>query len=231
MTTAIFAGRTALVTGGSRGIGRAIVQMLAEHGAKVAINYQHNAEAAQEILAQVESCGTEGMAVQADVSQQAEVEQMIAQVRAAFGPVELLVNNAGIAYTQEHGEFGFAEWDRMFAVNVHGPFLTTWAVKDEMIARRFGRIVNISSLAALAAQAEHDPLRYDEGSRHRLHSAMRPSVCRAQCANQLPSAGANGYRAGALGQPRPSRRAHRQHSAGTDGRSGGDGVGGSLFIV
>ena len=148
MTTAIFAGRTALVTGGSRGIGRAIVRMLAEHGAKVAINYQHNAEAAQEILAQVESCGTEGMAVQADVSQQAEVEQMIAQVRAAFGPVELLVNNAGIAYTQEHGEFGFAEWERMFAVNVHGPFLTTWAVKDEMIARRFGRIVNISSLAA-----------------------------------------------------------------------------------
>ena len=69
------------------------------------------------------------MAVQADVSQQTEVEQMIAQVRAAFGPVELLVNNAGIAYTQEHGEFGFAEWERMFAVNVHGPFLTTWAVK------------------------------------------------------------------------------------------------------
>ena len=64
MTTAIFAGCTALVTGGSRGIGRAIVQMLAEHGAKVAINYQHNAEAAQEILAQVEACGTEGMAVQ-----------------------------------------------------------------------------------------------------------------------------------------------------------------------
>ena len=88
------------------------------------------------------------MTVQADVSQQAEVEQMVAQVRAAFGPVELLVNNAGIAYTQEHGEFGFAEWERMFAVNVHGPFLTTWAVKDEMIARRFGRIVNISSLAA-----------------------------------------------------------------------------------
>ena len=69
MTTALFAGRTALVTGGSRGIGRAIVRMLAEHGARVAINYQHNDKAAQEILAQVEACGSEGMAVQADVAQ------------------------------------------------------------------------------------------------------------------------------------------------------------------
>jgi NAD(P)-dependent dehydrogenase (short-subunit alcohol dehydrogenase family) len=73
----------------------------------------------------------------------------VGEIRAKFAPVELLINNAGIATAAEHGEFGFAEWERMFAVNVDGPFLTTWAVKDEMIAASFGRIVNISSLAAI----------------------------------------------------------------------------------
>jgi NAD(P)-dependent dehydrogenase (short-subunit alcohol dehydrogenase family) len=74
---------------------------------------------------------------------------MVGEIRAKFAPVEFLINNAGIATAAEHGEFGFAEWERMFEVNVDGPFLTTWAVKDEMIAASFGRIVNISSLAAI----------------------------------------------------------------------------------
>ena len=73
---------------------------------------------------------------------------MVGDIRDRFGPVGLLVNNAGIATSDEHDEFGFEEWARMFAVNVDGPFLTTWAVKGEMITAGFGRIVNISSLAA-----------------------------------------------------------------------------------
>ena len=149
MTKGIFANRTALVTGGGRGIGRAICRMLAENGARVAINYQNNTEAAQETLALVEKCGAEGLLVQADVALEADVGRMVGGIRAKFAPVELLINNAGIATAAEHGEFGFAEWERMFAVNVDGPFLTTWAVKDEMIAASFGRIVNISSLAAI----------------------------------------------------------------------------------
>jgi len=149
MAEGIFAGHSALVTGGGRGIGPSICRMLAENGARVAINYQRNSEAAQETLAQVRACGAEGILVQADVAQEGDVERMVEQVREEFGPVELLVNNAGIATSEEHDEYGFAEWERMFAVNVDGPFLTTWAVKDEMIARRFGRIVNISSLAAI----------------------------------------------------------------------------------
>ena len=149
MSGGIFAGRTALVTGGGRGIGRAICRMLAENGARVAINFQHNAEAAQETLTLVEECGAEGLLVQADVALETDVGRMVGEIRAQFAPVELLVNNAGIATAAEHGEFGFAEWERMFAVNVDGPFLTTWAVKDEMIAAGFGRIVNISSLAAI----------------------------------------------------------------------------------
>ena len=149
MIRGVFTGRTGLVTGGGRGIGRAICQMLAENGAKVAINFQQNELAAREVLARVEQCGAQGLLVQADVASEADVERMIREIGAEFGPVELLVNNAGIAVAEEHDEFGFAEWQRMFAVNVDGPFLTTWAVKDAMIASGFGRIVNISSLAAI----------------------------------------------------------------------------------
>ena len=102
MAEGIFAGYSALVTGGGRGIGRSICRMLAENGARVAINYQRNSEAAQETLTQVRDCGAEGMLVQADVAQEGDVERMVDQVRQEFGPVELLVNNAGIATSEEH---------------------------------------------------------------------------------------------------------------------------------
>ena len=148
MAEGVFAGRTALVTGGGRGIGRAICRMLAENGAKVAINYQGNVEAARETLAAIEVAGGEAMLARADVASEQEVGRMVGDIRDRFGPVGLLVNNAGIATSDEHDEFGFEEWARMFAVNVDGPFLTTWAVKGEMITAGFGRIVNISSLAA-----------------------------------------------------------------------------------
>ena len=149
MSAPIFENRTAVVTGGARGIGRAICKMLADNGARVAINYQQNESAARDTLALVEASGATGLIVQADVSQEADVERMMHEVRTNFGPVDLLVNNAGIAATEEHGEFGFDVWKRMFEVNVDGPFLTTWAVKDEMVERQYGRIVNISSLAAV----------------------------------------------------------------------------------
>ena len=149
MAEGVFAGRTALVTGGGRGIGRAMCRMLAETGAKVAINYQGNVEAARETLAAIEVAGGEAMLARADVASEQEVGRMVGDIRDRFGPVGLLVNNAGIATSDEHDEFGFEEWAGMFAVNVDGPFLTTWAVKGEMITAGFGRIVNISSLAAL----------------------------------------------------------------------------------
>ena len=144
-----FAGRTALVTGGSRGIGRSTCVMLAEQGARVAINYTSNEEAAKTALGMVEEAGAEGMIVRADVSSEADVNRMVAEVRSRMGPVDLLVNNAGIAANQPHGELAFADWKRMFEVNVDGVFLPTWAVKDEMIARRYGRIVNVASLAGV----------------------------------------------------------------------------------
>ena len=149
-----FSNRTALVTGGSRGIGRAICQMLAEGGARVAVNYRENAKAAEETLEHLSSVGAEGFPIQADVSQASEVDRMIEAVRDRFGPIDLLVNNAAIGAVQNHDEFGYEEWQQMFRINVDGPFLTTWAVKDEMLERNFGRIVNISSLAGIAIKGD-----------------------------------------------------------------------------
>jgi 3-oxoacyl-[acyl-carrier protein] reductase len=149
MTERIFQGRTALVTGGSRGIGRAIALMLATNGARVAVNYERNEKAAHDALRLIREVGGRGIAVQADIAKAADVERMLAQVRTEIGPIDFLVNNAGIADTVPHEQLTFAHWKRTFEVNVDGVFLTTWGVKDEMIARRFGRIVNISSLAGL----------------------------------------------------------------------------------
>lgn len=149
MTDRIFEGRTAIVTGGSRGIGKAIVLRLASEGARVAVSYERNERAARETLKQVEAAGGSGIIVQGNVAQPAEVDRMVAQTREQLGPIDFLVNNAGIAETVTHAELTFARWKQMLDVNLDGTFLTTWAVKDEMIARRFGRIVNVSSLAGL----------------------------------------------------------------------------------
>ncbi len=154
MNERIFDGRTALVTGGARGIGRAICVRLAEEGAKVAVNFERNADAAAETLKLIQDQGGAGITVQADVSRQADVERMVALTRERLGPIDFLVNNAGISRNLPHDQLTFAMWKRMFEVNVDGPFLTTWAVKDEMIARRFGRIVNISSLAGVVKKKD-----------------------------------------------------------------------------
>lgn len=148
MADKLFAGRTALVTGGGRGIGRAVCQMLAVEGARVAVNYQRQSIAAEETVKLISGAAEKAIAVQADVSKPEDVGRMVETIRRELGPVDLLVNNAGIAESKPHSALTFARWREMFAVNVDGPFLCTWAVKDEMIARKFGRIVNVSSLAA-----------------------------------------------------------------------------------
>ena len=154
MSKPIFEGRTALVTGGARGIGRAICVMLAENGAKVAINYERNETAARETLTLLGEAANQAIIVQADVSRDDQVERLMSTVRERLGGVDLLVNNAAIAENTPHAKLTFADWKRMFEVNVDGPFLTTWAVKDEMIKRRYGRIVNVSSLAAIALKKD-----------------------------------------------------------------------------
>ena len=143
------AGRVALVTGGSRGIGRAISEQLAAAGARVAVNYRSDHDAAAETVAAIQSAGGTATAVAADVSNETDVDRLITDVEAALGPVDLLVNNAGIFDYGDHHETTVQLWHRTIAVNLTSAFLVSWAVKDGMIQRGYGRIVNVASIAAL----------------------------------------------------------------------------------
>lgn len=141
-------GRIALVTGASRGIGRAIAIALARCGADVAVNYRKQKGEAQVTLQQITSQGRRAMEVQADVSRSPEVAHMIAGIEKGLGPVDILVNNAGIALHQNIEETREADWDEVLAVNLKSVFLVTQAVLPGMRQRRWGRIINISSGAA-----------------------------------------------------------------------------------
>lgn len=147
-----FSGRVALVTGGSRGIGRACCKRLAECGADVAVNYRANKEAAQESAAAVEQAGARSIIVQADVADADAAGHMVSKVEDHLGPIDLLVNNAGIFDVGSHKDITADLWQQTIDCNLTGTYHVTWAVKDGMINRGFGRIVNIASIAALAAR-------------------------------------------------------------------------------
>jgi 3-oxoacyl-[acyl-carrier protein] reductase len=142
------AGKVALVTGGSRGIGRAIAVALAEAGADVAVNYRTRKRDADQVRALVEEAGQRCVTVRADVSAAAEVARMVESVEGALGPVAILVNNAGIVRPQPVHEISEADWDQILDVNLKSVFLVTQAVLPGMRAAGWGRIVNLSSTAA-----------------------------------------------------------------------------------
>jgi 3-oxoacyl-[acyl-carrier protein] reductase len=146
-------GHVALVTGGSRGIGAAVAVALAEAGAAVAVNYRERADDANAVVATITAKGGRAMAVAADVSQAAAVTAMVEQVAAGLGPVDILVNNAGIAIVRGVDELTEDDFDRTILVNLKSAFLCTQAVLPAMRARKWGRIVNITSGAARGAGA------------------------------------------------------------------------------
>jgi 3-oxoacyl-[acyl-carrier protein] reductase len=137
-------GRVALVTGASRGIGRAIALAFAERGAAIAVNFHTRAEEAHAVVAQIRLAGGRAIAARADVSVSAHVDEMAARAAGELGPVDVLVNNAGIAISGVREE----DFDLGIAVNLKSAFLCTEAVLPGMRARHWGRIVNISSGAA-----------------------------------------------------------------------------------
>ncbi|WP_426661113.1 3-oxoacyl-ACP reductase family protein [Rhodanobacter aciditrophus] len=141
-------GRVALVTGASRGIGRAVAIALARQGARVAVNYVQNAQAAAEACAAIAAEGGRAVAVQADVSLAADVARLVAETRRQLGDVAILVNNAGIARLQSIEQATEDDWDAVIAANLKSVFLVTQAVLPAMRAGGWGRIVNLSSTAA-----------------------------------------------------------------------------------
>jgi 3-oxoacyl-[acyl-carrier protein] reductase len=144
-----FANRVALVTGGSRGIGRATALRLAAQGADVALSYVRRDQEAQHIASAIRQQGRRALAVPCDVSHSAEVRGLVDQTRAALGPIDLLAHCGAISNLKDHTELTEEVWRQMIDVNLTGAYLVLFAVKDEMMARGFGRIVTVSSLAAL----------------------------------------------------------------------------------
>jgi NAD(P)-dependent dehydrogenase (short-subunit alcohol dehydrogenase family) len=142
-------GRTALVTGASRGLGRAIALRLGRAGAAVGVNYRERADAAAAVVRDIRAQGARALAVQADVADPSEVRAMIDRVTSELGGVDVLVNNAGVSRPGDLEDFDFAEMEGMRRVNVDGLVAVTRAVVGGMKARRFGRIVNVTSIAAL----------------------------------------------------------------------------------
>jgi 3-oxoacyl-[acyl-carrier protein] reductase len=146
-------GRVALVTGGSRGIGRATAERLADAGFKVAINYVARADAAQAVVASIREAGGTAIAFQADVRSGDAVRAMVQQVEDAMGPVDVLVNNAGITRDGLFMRMSEQDWQEVIETNLNGAFHCTQAVLRKMMRRRWGRIVSISSVAGLAGNA------------------------------------------------------------------------------
>ena len=147
------AGRTALVTGGSRGIGRAIAMALARAGAAVGINYVNDADAAADTVREIDEAGGSAVAVRTDVRDTEAAAKMVAEVRAALGPVGILVNNAGVLRDKPITFMSDQEWDDVVDINLRGAFTCIKAVGRDMMRARYGRIINISSAAGITGDA------------------------------------------------------------------------------
>ena len=141
--------KVALITGGSRGIGRATALMMAREGAKVAVNYASNAEAAAEVVKTITDAGGEAMAYQANVGERAQVDAMAAAVMERFGRVDILVNNAGVGQRGNVLNMDVDALDSLIAVNVKGPIYCIQAVGPQMVENGGGKIVNVASIAGI----------------------------------------------------------------------------------
>lgn len=146
-------GKTALVTGASRGIGRAIAIKLASEGAAVAINYAGNAKAAEEVKSIIEQAGGKAMLVQADISSAEAVDEMVSKVVEGLGGIDILVNNAGITRDGLLMRMKKEDWDAVISTNLSGVFYCTKAVSKLMMKKRYGKIVNMSSVVGLTGNA------------------------------------------------------------------------------
>jgi len=146
-------GKVALITGGSRGIGRAVTLKLAKAGARVAVNYAGNLKAANEVCDLIKSAGGEAIAMQADVADSASVEAMVKEVMAAYGRIDILVNNAGITRDNLLVRMKEEDWDAVMNTNLKGIFNCTKLVSRIMMKQKAGKIVNMTSVVGIVGNA------------------------------------------------------------------------------
>ncbi|KWX85522.1 3-oxoacyl-ACP reductase [Paenibacillus riograndensis] len=146
-------GQTALVTGGSRGIGRSIALQLAEHGVKVAVNYSGNEAAAQETVARIIELGSEAIAIRGDVGNSQQAESMVKEVIDTWGKIDILVNNAGITRDNLIMRMKEEEFDQVIETNLKGVFNCLKSATRPMMKQRYGRIINISSVIGVIGNA------------------------------------------------------------------------------
>lgn len=140
-----FSGKTVLITGSGRGIGRDTALAFGAEGANLCVNYAHSAAAAERTVAEIEASGGKAIACEADISDSAQVDAMVAATVDAFGSIDILVNNAGLSIDGPFLQMREQDWDRVYEVNLKGPFLVSQAVARQMDAGNGGVIVNISA--------------------------------------------------------------------------------------
>lgn len=153
-------GRAAFVTGGSRGVGRATALALAGAGCSVAINYNRSREEAEEVAGEISKTGVKSLCIQGDVAEDGDCRRMIDQAAGEFGRLDILINNAGTTQFIPHDDLEAVTteiWDRIFAVNVRGPFQCTRAARPHMLSAGEGEIVNVSSIAGIISQGSSIP--------------------------------------------------------------------------
>lgn len=145
--------KTAIVTGASRGIGRATAIELARNGANVVVNYAGSTARAEQVVVEIKELGVDALAIQADVSNSEQVKEMINQTIDAFGRVDILVNNAGITKDNLMMRMKEEEWDAVINTNLKGVFNCSKAVTRQMMKQRYGRIINVASVVAALGNA------------------------------------------------------------------------------
>ncbi len=199
---AVLAGKTALVTGSSRGIGRATALELARLGASVVVNYRGSEGAAHEVQALIETQGGKALAIGADVSQSAEVDRLFSEIAEHFGAVDILVNNAGLTRDNLLMRMSEADWDAVLATNLKSAYLCAKAALRGMLKARWGRIVNVSSIVGItgnAGQANYSAakagvialtrsLAQEVGSRSITVNAVAPGFIETEMTAHLPEA-------------------------------------------
>ena len=141
--------KVALITGGSRGIGRAVAVRLARDGVKLAINYKSDRKSADSVVDLVNEMGVEALAVQADVADSSQVDSMVDQIVNAFGNVDILVNNAGIIHDSLLMRMSEEVWDEVLNTNLKGSYNCTKAVLRHMVRQRWGRVINVVSVVGI----------------------------------------------------------------------------------